>query len=453
MALAIAGGAWLPVSIPLLPVVILGLVALFGRRQRMLIVALLLISSAHSAREWCALDEPLPLEASGVAVLVADPEPTDHADRAVVTFQQRRYELWASRSVSGFSELRAGHRLEMTGVVKPLSGPRTAGLRRKHVAGTITLHRMTALPSTDLAATVPNGLRVVLERGAHAMNERDRALYTGLVYGDDRLQTDEVKDQFRDSGLAHLTAVSGANVAFVLLLLAPLLRRFQLAGRFAGGMLVLLVFGALTRWEPSVVRAEFMAAVVMYGAFIGRPVPLVRCIALAVSACVLVDPFLVGSLGFLLSVVACMGMAALGNLLSAVVPGASAFRRVVAFSAAAQIAVAPLQLLVFGSVPLVGLTTNVLADPVAGCVMIWGVPAGLLAGVVGGGAAAILHLPTELMLRWIQLVAEGGAYAERDAALRLLIFLLPLLGLFSWKRRSTVVGVDVSHPPSSVDES
>ena len=71
------------------------------------------------------------------------------------------------------------------------------------------------------------------------MGVDDAALFTGLVIGDDARQSPEMISAFRSSGLSHLTAVSGENVAFVLALVAPLLRRCSLRGRLVGALAVL----------------------------------------------------------------------------------------------------------------------------------------------------------------------------------------------------------------------
>src|SRR5439155_3081728 len=91
-----------------------------------------------------------------------------------------------------------------------------------------------------------------------------------------------VAADFRAAGLSHLLVVSGANVTFALALVAPLLRRFGLVGRLTGGLAVLVMFCAMTRFEPSVLRAGVMSGLALLAAFLGRPVPGLRLLALAV---------------------------------------------------------------------------------------------------------------------------------------------------------------------------
>src|SRR5438874_1168666 len=87
---------------------------------------------------------------------------------------------------------------------------------------------------------------------------------------DTRAIPSDLVDDFRAAGLSHLLAVSGANVAFALAIAEPVLRRRRLGTRFAGGIVVLAVFGTMTRWEPSVLRAAAMAGLVMLARWLGR---------------------------------------------------------------------------------------------------------------------------------------------------------------------------------------
>jgi competence protein ComEC len=449
MAILAAVAAYSPISLPFLPLGLGAIITLLAKRQRVFIVVLAFAISAHCAEQWKALREPLPNFVNAEAKMVADPERSGSAFRAEVTLQSRHYELWSTADTrEKVASLQAGDRLHVRGIVRELSGKRAASLRRRHVAGTITATSLTPLHRTSWSDALSNGIRNLLLRGSVSMNTEDRALFTGLVYGDDRAQSEESVEEFRESGLAHLTAVSGANVAFVLVLAAPFLRSFGLFGRFMGGIGVLLVFGALTRWEPSVLRAEAMAAVILYASFLGRPVTLVRSLGIAVTALLVIDPFLVGSIGFLLSVVACAGMVDAGERITAWLPGSPWFQRVLGYSIAAQLAIAPLQLAIFGFLPWVGLVTNALADPVAGLVMMWGLPAGLVAGTLGEPFATVLHLPTTALLMWIRLVAHIGAAWNADSVLRWVALLVPLLALVSWKRRAALdqrEGVAVHH--------
>ena len=197
----------------------------------------------------------------------------------------------------------------------------------------------------------------------------------------------------------------------MLALAGPILRRVRIWPRTLTSVGLIGLFGVMTRFEPSVLRASAMAALAAGVATTGARVHRLRLLALAVTGLVLVDPLLVRSVGFQLSVAACLSIVAVAPRVSAALPGPPPLRDAMGVTVAAQLGVAPILLHTFGPVPVASLPANLLAVPVAGLVMGWGLTAGLLAGVAGPGLASALHLPTRLALTWLELVAAGAARA------------------------------------------
>ena len=91
-------------------------------------------------------------------------------------------------------------------------------------------------------------------------------------------------------------------MAFLLTLAGPLLRRSRLGVRWAVSVSLLVGFGFVTGFEPSVLRTTVMAGIAVTTAGLGRPVASWRTLALAVTVLMWVDPFLVHSVSFGLSV-------------------------------------------------------------------------------------------------------------------------------------------------------
>jgi competence protein ComEC len=153
-----------------------------------------------------------------------------------------------------------------------------------------------------------------------------------------------------------------------------------------------------------------MAALAATAVVLARPAGTLRLLSLAVTVMMLVDPLLVWSVGWWLSVGATAGIAVLAAPLALRLPGPRPLAEALAVTVAAQIGVAPVSVSVFGGLPLASVPANLLAVPVAGPLMVWGLPAGVLAGVAPA-LAPVLHLPTRLAVRWIALVARTGAAA------------------------------------------
>ena len=134
-----------------------------------------------------------------------------------------------------------------------------------------------------------------------------------------------------------------------------------------------------------------------------------RLLALAVTVLLLVDPLLVRSVGFQLSVAATSAIVVGARPISRLLWGPPWLRLALGATLSAQVGVLPVQLAVFGSLPLVSIPANMLAGPIAGPAMVWGLVAGLAGGVAGGAVAAVLHLPTKVMMGWVAGVARWGA--------------------------------------------
>jgi competence protein ComEC len=411
IAVAVAAGAWVARPVPVAVAAVVSAAALVWRWPALLGIGLALAASGLAARSWAGLAPPTPLHVDQVVTLLGDPDDAAGALRVDVRVGRRHVEAWArGRSAARLRERLAGERVHLTGELEAVPETDRARLAVRHVSARLTIESVGgAVGSGALPSRIANRIRRTLLSGASSLAPDQRSLFAGFVLGDGRGEPPEIAYDFRASGLTHLLVVSGENVAFVLTLAGPLLRRLSLRGRLVAGVTVLFVFGTLTRWEPSVLRAIAMATISLVAATVGRPATTVRVLALAVTALLLVDPLLVHSVGFQLSVGACLGIALLAAPLAALLPGPRNVAQALAVTLAAQAGVAPVLIPTFGGLPVVALVANLLALPAAGPLMVWGLAAGLPAGVVGGRVASLVHLPTRVLLGWVASVARATA--------------------------------------------
>ncbi|HWL66399.1 MAG TPA: ComEC/Rec2 family competence protein, partial [Actinomycetota bacterium] len=106
-------------------------------------------------------------------------------------------------------------------------------------------------------------MRSGLKRSVEGLGEQEGALLLGLTIGDTSRFDPEVTEAFRRSGLAHLLAVSGSNVALVLASIALALRRFSRRTRVVGGACTLCLYVSLVGPDASVLRAALMGGVTL----------------------------------------------------------------------------------------------------------------------------------------------------------------------------------------------
>jgi competence protein ComEC len=171
---------------------------------------------------------------------------------------------------------------------------------------------------------------------------------------------------------------------------------------------VIVVFAAMTRFEPSVLRASAMTAIATLAAFAGRPVARGRVLAYAVIVLLLLDPYLLSAIAFWLSCGASAGIAFLAPALAARLPVPRVVREPLAVSLAAQVGVLPILLLTFDTFPLVTPIANLVAAPAAAALGSYGFVASALAGTIPA-LGPIVQRPTEALVVYISEVAHVGA--------------------------------------------
>lgn len=415
-------GVWLARPIPVIAVT----AALWFVRswRRVAVVGLLggLLGSGLSQRAWIDVRPDRLGDFEGWACLMTDPAPISGAVAAVFEIEGERFEAWTRGSPKRrIAPHLAGECAWIVAERRVLAASDARRAAVRHVVGGVDIDTVGDWRDASAMARASNRVRRLFSIGAGVVPTPYDSLFAGLVIGDDRFEPATMIIDFRRSGLSHLTAVSGSNVAFVLAAAAPLFRRMRPVARWLATIAVIAWFVALTRFEPSILRAGVMAGIASTGYLLGREKPPGRVLALAVGVLVLVDPLLVWSVGFWLSVAATGGVALLGGRLAAIIPGPRWIALPLGVTLGAQIAVAPVSLLVFGTLPLVSIPANLLAVPVAGVVMLYGLPAGLLAGsmvsaqLLGGVSdtvASVIQLPSGVGTRWVATVAALGSRLE-----------------------------------------
>ncbi|TQM80546.1 competence protein ComEC [Saccharothrix saharensis] len=233
---------------------------------------------------------------------------------------------------------------------------------------------------------VAEDLRAGLRKASTALDPEPAGLLPALVVGDTSALPPRVVEEFRTAGLAHVLAVSGANLAIVCGAVLLLLRLLRVGPRgcAAGAMAALVGFVVLAGPEPSVLRAAVMGAVALLALVLGRERSALPALAAAVVVLVLYDPELATEPGFGLSVVATAALVLLAPRWAAAMKDRGVpvgFAEALAVPVAANLATAPLVAGLSGQVSLVAVVANLLAAPVVAPATVLGVLAAVAAPV------------------------------------------------------------------------
>lgn len=255
-------------------------------------------------------------------------------------------------------------------------------------------------------------VRGALRRAVDGLPAAERGVLPAMVTGDTSRMDTDLDDAFKAGGLSHLLVVSGENLAIVC---GAVLGGCRLAGvgRRSSAVLAavsVLAFVLVARPDPSVVRAAVMGVIGLLALYTGRERQGLPVLCGAVLVLVLADPELARSYGFILSVCATAGLLLIAPLVEARLERRLPHRiaEVLAIAIAAELACAPVVVMLSGEVCLIAVPANLLAEPAV-------VPATLLGALAAPVAlvalpvARLLVWPAGLAVAWIIAVARMAA--------------------------------------------
>lgn len=356
--------------------------------------------------------------------------------------------------------------VEFNGSTAKLSGA-TIFPAPAYGAGSNTITRATEEP---YLSTVKEQLRT---RALDTLGTESAALVLGTAYGDDSLMSSTAREEYKLSGLSHITAVSGANIAIVFLgayRLVLAVRPYRLAsayllfrswmqrlrGRGTGrsrcpayprhpahpqqptppnahalpplvhrlstlaithrvmvlcGVAAVLAYAMLLDSEGSVIRSLAMGLLGAYAMLRGSGRQSLAALQTTVLICLLAAPHLAVDMGFALSVTATSALILLGPpLIRLLMRVMPVFcAEMLAAPIVASLWCTPLILVMSGKVPLYSVPANLIAAPLA--------PLSMLAGLAALGFM-LLGLPAlaDVCLRAGGLAAQGIEWAAHTAA-------------------------------------
>ena len=356
--------------------------------------------------------------------------------------------------------------VEFNGSTAKLSGA-TIFPAPAYGAGSNAVTRTAAEP---YLSTLKEQLRT---RALDTLGTESAALVLGTAYGDDSLMSSTAREEYKLSGLSHITAVSGANIAIVFLgayRLVLAVRPYRFASAY-------LLFRSWMQWlrgrgtarsrrpahsqqsaypqQPTPPNAHALpplvhrlstlaiphrvmvlcgvAAVLAYAMLLDSEGSVIRSLAMGllgadallrgsgrqawaalqttVLTCLLAAPHLAVDMGFALSVTATSALILLGPpLIRLLMRVMPVFcAEMLAAPIVASLWCTPLILAMSGKVPLYSVPANLIAAPLA--------PLSMLAGLAALGFM-LLGLPTaaDLCLRAGGLAAQGIEWAAHTAA-------------------------------------
>ena len=185
----------------------------------------------------------------------------------------------------------------------------------------------------------------------------------GIVFGDDAVSPPEyIKNSFINSGLLHILAASGMNVAFIFTFWFYILRFLKIPykPRVISGMIVVILYTLMTGLGPSVVRAALMLLFVMAGKLIDRDAHSVSLLSFVAVLMLIYNPAYINDVSFQLSFLVTFGLLTTANIVSSKLEMIPNWIKVpVLIPIVAQLWVAPVQMFYFNTFSVYSVLANI----------------------------------------------------------------------------------------------
>lgn len=209
------------------------------------------------------------------------------------------------------------------------------------------------------------------------------ALLRGVLLADRSSIGEDIQIDFMNTGVVHILAVSGSNVAFLMLILSVISGRFPFKIRLFIMLLGIVFFLTVTGLSPSVVRAALMASLVIAAYYTGRSRDVLNALSLSAIVMLLFNPLDLFDPGFQLSFVTVISIVLLTPyILSALKKKVRKGRLndkallIIAVTMSAQAGTLPFILYYFSKLSVVSVPANLIVIPIIGIIS-------------GGGIAAL----------------------------------------------------------------
>ncbi len=201
-------------------------------------------------------------------------------------------------------------------------------------------------------------------------------LFVGILIGDKENITEEIEEDFKNSSLSHMLAVSGTHVSYIILGLSFLLSNFGKRYTNIFSILFLIFFMYLTNFTASVVRACIMGIILLGSKILYRKSDIYVSMALSILIILIENPFKILDVGLILSYAGTLGIVVLYRIWSNEVKTKNKIIKYIIntllITCSAQIFVFPIIAVYFNNVSITFFISNLLATPVLAIIIIFG---------------------------------------------------------------------------------
>ena len=326
-------------------------------------------------------------EISIIGTIVSDPQEKEYKTKYILKIDtinsNKKYKntkviLYTKKEKE---TLKYGDKIELVGNFKLAQERRNPGgfdyrfyLKTKKIYGIVKTKNTKKLKenNANIISMIANKTaNVIKNQSKKLLKNKEACLLIGLLIGDTDEIDEETKEDFRNSNLTHMLAVSGLHVSYVLLGVNYIITKVKIHKKLSKiiVMLLILFFILVTDATPSVLRAGTMTIYLIIGGIFNRRISVFSSLNLSLLVIIIMNPYCLFDVGLQLSYAGTIGIVYLYPIIKEKIYNKA---NSILITISANIVIIPIMLYNFNTISLTFFISNLLAGPIIGIIIILG---------------------------------------------------------------------------------
>lgn len=217
----------------------------------------------------------------------------------------------------------------------------------------------------DMGKILYNWRENIKNNAKKYLDNETYSIYLGIILGDTSYIEEGYLQQFRTSNMAHILAVSGMHISYIVLGVSILLNK--LIGKKKGKIIciiIIMLYNLITGFSPSIVRASIMSCLVLLSSLFRRKDDIWNSIAISLLFILIYNPFLITNIGLQYSYLGSIGIILFYNtILQKLSKKSQKFlklKQIISLSISSLIFIIPLTIYYFNTFGIYFILTNLL---------------------------------------------------------------------------------------------
>lgn len=195
-------------------------------------------------------------------------------------------------------------------------------------------------------------------------------IINGMLNGQTKGVSEDILEDFKNSGVTHLLAVSGSNIAYIIMFLS--LTSNKIFGKYMSYYVIIvsiIIFIFVSGASASVARAGIMAILNIIAVLLSKKSNTLNNIFFSALILLCINPLTLYDVGFILSFVGTFGIVTISKVLTDYIKKYLKNKFVsetIGITLSAQIMLTPIMIYYFNTFSLISLITNFLIVPISG---------------------------------------------------------------------------------------